>query len=345
MSPIARGSIVAIVAAVLFGVTTPLVHHFGRGVGAFATACLLYAGAALGAVVRRRRAEETRLARSHVPRLLLVAAFGAVLAPAAFAWGLQETGGLATSLLLNLEAPITVLLAFVFYREPIGKRVLVACALMAAGGILLSLRLREGGAWNVLGVAAVTIATLCWALDNTLTRPLADFDPRSVVLWKAAIGATLAALVALVFGEPWPSAWELLALLGCGATGYGFSLQLYLRAQRVVGAARTGSLFASAPFVGAALALALGDRSGAALIVPASALFASAVYLHVSERHGHWHVHHPIVHDHPHTHDDGHHTHRHFPAVKGSHSHSHEHESLEHEHPHGSDVHHRHRHE
>jgi drug/metabolite transporter (DMT)-like permease len=327
----------------LFGATTPLVRHFGANVGPFATAALLYAGAAMGARLRRRT-EEAPLEARHAHRVLLVAAFGAVLAPVAFAWGLQRTGALATSLLLNLEAALTVLLAFAFYREPVGRRVLVACALMMGGGLLLSFRVGSGGAWNALGLAAVTLATLAWALDNTLTRPLADLDPRAVVFWKASIGATLSAVAALVAGDPWPSSRALLVLLVTGAVGYGLSLRLYLLAQRGLGAARTGSLFALAPFMGAALAFGLGDRSGVAFIAAAALLFIIAAYLHVTEAHGHRHIHEPVEHEHTHNHDDGHHTHRHDSPVTGSHSHRHRHDRLEHDHPHGSDVHHRHRH-
>jgi len=341
-NPITRGSLVALLAAVLFGATTPVVHHFGAGVGAFATAALLYGGAALGAAFRRRRVEEPPVGTSHLPRVLLVAIFGAALAPAAFAWGLQRTGGLATSLLLNLEAVFTVILAFAFYREPIGKRVVLACGLMVSGGVVLSFRMGQGGSWNALGLGALLLATLAWALDNTLTRPLADLEPRAVVFWTACTGAPLPVAAALVAGDSWPGTDALLALIAAGAVGYGLSLRFYLEAQRIVGAARTGSLFALAPFVGAALAYVLGDRSGLASVLGASVLFALAVYLHVTEVHGHRHVHEPIEHDHAHTHDDGHHDHVHDPMPNGAHSHPHEHGPHAHAHAHGEDLHHRH---
>ena len=46
LSPALRGALLALVAAVLFGVSTPLVQMAGRGLGPFTTAALLYAGAA-----------------------------------------------------------------------------------------------------------------------------------------------------------------------------------------------------------------------------------------------------------------------------------------------------------
>jgi len=342
---IAQGSWIVIAAAVLFGLTTPLVERFGAHAGPFATATLLYVGAAIGAVGRRKAGERAPGA-AEAPRLLLVATFGAALAPAALAWGLQRSGALTGSLLLNLEALFTVALAAAIYREPIGRRIMLACALMVAGGGVLALRLGGGdGASSLLGIAALMVATLGWALDNTLTRPLSDFDPRATVFWKALVGSTLSGAVGLAFGDHWPNATETLGLLACGASGYGLSLRLYLRAQRLLGAARTGSLFALAPFCGAAVAFVWGDHHGAALVALAAAFFGLAAYLHVTEKHAHSHRHAPLDHEHPHTHDDGHHHHTHRPPVVGAHTHPHHHDAVEHEHPHAADLHHRHEHE
>ena len=70
-SPALRGGLLALLAALLFGLSTPLVQHFGRGLGAFATAALLYAGAALvGLALRQPATREARLRRSDMPRLL-----------------------------------------------------------------------------------------------------------------------------------------------------------------------------------------------------------------------------------------------------------------------------------
>ena len=64
--PAVRGGSLALLAAVLFGVSTPLVQHFGKGLGAFSTAALLYAGAALVGLLSRQRVErEARLVRPH----------------------------------------------------------------------------------------------------------------------------------------------------------------------------------------------------------------------------------------------------------------------------------------
>lgn len=110
---------------------------------------------------------------------------------------------------------------------------------------------------QLFGVLAVLAATAAWGLDNTLSRGVAERDPGQVVLVKATLGASATLVLSWVAGEPVPDAVSAVALVAIGATGYGWSLRLYLLAQREFGAGRTGSVFAFAPFIGAAGALAL----------------------------------------------------------------------------------------
>lgn len=343
--PAVRGGLLALVAAVLFGVSTPLVQKFGTGVDAFATAALLYAGAAVaGALLRQRVEREARVVRGDLTRLLAMAAAGAVVGPVALAWGLQRTSGASASLMLTLEALFTAVLAWRFYRETMDRRVWAAMLLLLAGGAVLVLDQAHGGGARLWGLLAVLVATAAWGLDNTLSRALAERDPGQVVLAKAVLGAAATALLAMGFGESPPTLGAALGLFTVGATGYGLSLRFYLLAQRAFGAARTGSVFAFAPFVGAALAVALGDQSVSWLMATGCALMLAGVVLHLTESHGHEHEHAVMEHEHAHRHDDGHHAHVHVPMPAGAHSHWHRHEPLQHAHPHVPDTHHAHRH-
>ena len=343
--PALRGGLLALLAAALFGFSTPLVQQFGVGLGAFSTAALLYAGAAaVGLLSRQRIDREARLQRADLPRLLAMAGFGAVVGPVALAWGLQHTSGTSASLMLTLEALFTAVLAWRLYRETLDGRVWAAMALLLAGGMVLVFDQGRSGGAQLWGLLAVLLATAAWGVDNTLSRALAERDPGQVVMAKALLGATATTWLAVLFGEPLPSAGAALALFAIGATGYGLSLRFYLLAQRAFGAARTGSVFAFAPFIGAAFALALGDRSASALMALGSALMLAGVVLHLVESHGHAHEHWALDHEHAHRHDDGHHDHLHDSMPTGSHSHPHRHVPLRHAHPHVPDAHHGHRH-
>ena len=161
---------------------------------------------------------------------------------------------------------------------------------------------------------------------------------------KAALGASATAVIAVIASEPMPGASAALGLLLVGATGYGLSLRFYLLAQRAFGAARTSSVFAFAPFIGAALAVALWGRSGGWWMGIGGTLMLAGILLHLAESHGHEHKHEAMQHEHAHRHDDGHHHHSHEPMPIGAHSHAHRHTPSWHSHPHVPDVHHAHRH-
>lgn len=110
------------------------------------------------------------------------------------------------------------------------------------------------------------VATAAWGVDNTLSHALAERDPGQVVMAKAVFGATATTAMTLGLGEPLSPLQAALGLFAIGASGYGLSLRFYLLAQRAFGAARTGSVFAFAPFIGAVFAVALGDRSASGLM-------------------------------------------------------------------------------
>ena len=313
--------------------------------GSFTTAALLYAGAALiGAILRQPISREARVQGSDVSRLLLMAIFGAGIGPVALAWGLQHTSGTSASLMLTMEAVFTAVLARLWYHETLDRRVCLAMGMLTLGGIVLVLDRSEAGTSQVIGLIAVLAATASWGVDNTLSRALSARDPDQVVMLKGTIGAVATVLLAFAFGEPVPRWLPGLGLLLVGATGYGLSLRFYLLAQRSFGAARTGSVFAFAPFVGALLAVVLGERVGNWWMLAGAVLMIAGILIHLVETHGHEHQHDEMEHEHAHSHDDGHHEHFHDLVPVGPHSHRHRHLPLRHTHSHVPDQHHAHRH-
>lgn len=84
-------------------------------------------------------------------------------------------------------------------------------------------------------------------------------------------------------------------------------------ALRALGTSRTGAYFSTAPFVGAALSVALLGEPTPPQFWLAASLMAGGVWLHLSEHHAHEHQHQPLQHSHPHVLDE-HHRHEHdFP--------------------------------
>jgi drug/metabolite transporter (DMT)-like permease len=342
-----RGAAAGLAAALLFGASAPIAKRLLPSSEPLVLSALFYLGAGLllsiGRIGRPRR-QEAPLVRGDVPWLLALTVLGGAVAPVLLLFGLERVRGVSGSLLLNLEAPFTLLVAVAVFEEHATSRVWAAAACVFAGAVVI-----EGGAGpsevDLVGVVAITGACLAWAVDNNITQRLSLRDPVRLVQIKALGAGGGLGLLVVVTGRPWPDHATVLAALGVGGLCYGVSILLDVLALRALGAGREAALFATAPFAGAALAVPLLDEPVGAASVGAALLMALGVALFVSDDHAHEHDHLQVGHEHAHTHDE-HHAHdlADDVAVTAPHSHWHPHRPLRHRHGHVSDAHHRHAH-
>jgi drug/metabolite transporter (DMT)-like permease len=335
-------------AAALFGLSAPTAKLLLEDVPPVLLAGLLYLGAALGLWAQRGFALATKEAQqrsSDLPTLASIVLAGGVAGPVLMLLGLQRVSGLTGSLLLNLEAPFTMLLALWVFREHLGRSGAIAAGLIVAGAAVLKLEPGAFGA-DTLGVLLLASACACWALDNNLTQRLSLRDPFAIVRVKALVaGVANTALGLWISAGELPAGRFIAGALALGSLSYGLSILLDAYALRWIGAAREAAYFATAPFVGALASLVLLNERLRPLDVFAMLVMSWGVVFLLRERHGHVHAHDALEHDHLHTHDE-HHQHEHRPDDPAGepHSHIHRHAPLVHDHPHTSDAHHRHQH-
>jgi len=351
-SPQFLGGVYGLTAAALFGVSPPLAKLLLPEASPLLIAGLLYLGAGLGLlafeVLFYRKTEVSRRESSVGPadRWLLAGMVltGGILGPVCMLWGLQRLSGVLGTLLLNLEAPFTIGLAVLLFREHLGRRGIAGALLIASAAAILQYRPEElrPDAW---GFFAIVSACLWWAIDNNLSQRVSLRDPVAVTRIKALGAGACTVSMAFLAGQSLPRPTILIATLLLGLLSYGFSLVLDMHALRLLGAAREAGFFSTAPFVGAIAAVpVLGEQWGINEVC-ASFIMATGVILLFREHHHHHHIHEEIEHDHVHVHGD-HHEHEHEDRLaEEPHAHLHRHVPLMHGHPHVSDLHHRHEHE
>jgi len=342
---------VALAAAALFGVSTPLAKILLGQLPPVGLAGLLYLGSGSGLLVTRwllRRSSDTMRAeplpvRRDLPWLAGAIVCGGVIAPVLLLWGLQGTGAAPASLLLNLEGVLTTLLAAAIFREAVAMRVWIATLMIVVAGALLSWQGFACAGWPLQSLA-IAGACLFWALDNNLTRKASAGDPIVIALAKGLCAGSVNLALALASGMQWPSVAAVLGALLLGYASYGVSLVLYIYALRNLGSSRASAHFGAAPFIGAIVAVLLLGEPVSVTLVAALLIMAAATWLLLGERHGHLHRHEALEHSHSHTHD-AHHQHAHDGSEGPEpHAHEHRHEPIRHAHPHMPDLHHRHRH-
>lgn len=339
----------ALAAAALFGASTPLVKLLIGGLPALLLAGLLYLGSGLGLaafrLARDRGWKASGLAAGEWRWLAAAIIFGGLLGPFLLVFGLAHVDAGAASLMLNLEAVFTAMLAWVIFKENADRRIVLGMLLIVAGGAVLAWPAFNGEAPDWIGPLAIAAACLCWAIDNNLTRRVSGSDALFIAGAKGLAAGVISTGLAMMSGATFP-AWPTAgAAMAVGLAGYGVSLVLFVRALRDLGTARTGAYFSTAPFVGAAISVLLLGELTPPPFWFAACLMGIGVWLHLTEHHEHVHAHELLEHTHQHTHDT-HHQHEHdFDWVSTEqHNHAHRHEALTHKHPHFPDIHHRHGH-
>jgi drug/metabolite transporter (DMT)-like permease len=340
------GATLGIGSAVLFGAAMPLSKPLLDHTDAWMLAGLLYLGSGVGLGAYRlvARLPRPQLRRSDVIWLGGAILSGGIVAPVLLMFALARMSASGASLLLNAEGVFTALLAWLVFREHVGRRIAIGMILIAAGAITLSWP-TQFEPLDLLPTALVLAACLAWAVDNNLTRRAADLDATWVAATKGLVAGVVNLALALMLGASLPPLGQAGMAMVVGLVTYGISLVLFVLALRQVGTARTGAYFSTAPFIGAILALLMGEQVDVRLAATAL-LMGFGVWLHLTERHDHEHEHAELEHSHGHVHDEHHrHLHETTESPGKPHVHMHRHERLRHKHPHFPDSHHLHRHD
>ena len=260
--------------------------------------------------------ERRKLSRDDLPFTLGMIVLD-IIAPILLMNGVAGTTAANASLLNNFEIVATSAIAFFIFREKISKRMWAALALIALSSFVLSF---EGSASLQFSAGSLLViaSAVCWGLENNCTRMLSSKSTYEIVIIKGLCSGTGMLIIAFILGEKFPPLSSLAVTLLLGFAAYGLSIFIYIRAQEVLGAAKTSAFYALSPFIGALLSFlllkeGLSRRYLAGLLVMLAgsgiAIYDTLRYRH-SHIHSHtiYHIHHGriekeiITHEHEHTH-------------------------------------------
>ena len=335
-----RGIVLALLAAVLYAINIPASKALLGEVDPTFMAALLYLGAGIGVailgVIRKKdRTGEEPLAKGDLPYVLGMILLD-IAAPIFMMFGLKYGTSSNASLLGNFEIVATTLIALLLFHEKVTKRLWGAIALITVSSAILSFE-GSGSFRFSVGSLLVLAATLCWGLENNCTRKISDKSTYQIVTLKGIFSGLGALIIALVIGESFPVVKYIAIVMLLGFIAYGLSIFLYVRAQNVLGAAKTSAYYAVNPFLGALLSFVFLREHLTAMYAVALVIMLAGAALVVRDtlirNHKHFHTH-TFTHTHggsTHTHTVEHtHDHTHV-LTEGTHGHHHSLEELEQE--------------
>lgn len=277
----------AIIAALFYGLSAPLSKLLLNELSPYTMSSLLYFGAGFGMLMvvlsqNTKPKEVMQIFKQKDVKFIALMILLDILAPILLMFGLLSTNASTASLLNNFEIVFTGLIAMVFFKEHIGKKMWIAITIIIASGFLLSFEDFNGFQVSI-GALLVLSASLSWGLENNCTRMLSHHNPLYIVIIKglgSGLGALIIALALNEFGGQ--ILYIGLALL-LGFVSYGMSLFFYISAQRHLGALRTSAYYSTAPFAGAIFSFILLRETLSILFVIAFIFMLIGTYFAIKE--------------------------------------------------------------
>lgn len=291
----------AVLAAVFYAVNMPFSKTLLQAVPPTLLASLLYFGAGVGigliylaSQLKTTPCKQQNLTREDLPYTLGMIVLD-IIAPILLMFGLAHTTSANASLLNNFEIVATSLIALLIFKEAISARLWRAILLVTLSSLILSFEDLSSLTFS-WGSLLVLLAACCWGLENNCTKKLAAKNTYEIVMLKGLGSGMGSLLISLALGEALPSLKYILLALTLGFVAYGLSIFFYIKAQNVLGAAKTSAYYAIAPFIGAFLsfiflqeALTLNYLLALLLMLAGSALIAVDT-LTTSHTHQHTHT-------------------------------------------------------
>lgn len=281
---IKKGIAFAILAAALYATSAPFSKLLFGVMPPTLMAGFLYLGAGLGMLVisfahkmANEEEKEAKLTKADLPYVIAMIALD-VAAPICLLFGLKATTAANASLLNNFEIVATALIALVVFKEKISPRLWVGIFFVTFSCAILSFEDR-GSLRFSYGSLLVLLASVIWGFENNCTRKISSKDPLQIVLLKGIFSGLGSLIIGLLIGERVEALWSVALVLCLGFVAYGLSIYFYVYAQRMLGAARTSAYYAVAPFLAAALSLAIFREAPNASYFVALAFMALGAWL------------------------------------------------------------------
>ncbi len=328
----------AFLAAVFYAINVPISKVLLQHVGPTTMAALLYLGAGIGIGMmslfnKKDREKAESLTKAELPYIVGMIVLD-IAAPIFLMLGISYGSSANASLLGNFEIVATTVIALILFKEAVTKRLWVAIGLITLSSILLSFEGTDSFHFSY-GSLLVIMATVCWGLENNCTRELSSKSTYQIVMLKGLCSGLGALVISLIKKESFPGFGYIAIALALGFVAYGLSIFMYVRAQNVLGAAKTSAYYAVNPLIGALLAFVFLSESLSWMYVIALIVMVIGSALVVVDtfirKHDHEHQH-TFTHSHggsTHTHTVRHsHVHKHY-LTEEKHRHRHSIEELE----------------
>lgn len=259
-----KAIISALLAAVLFAISTPLSKKLMENIPPTFMAAFLYLGAGVGVGIMyifnyKKEDKSLRLDKSDFKYTIAMIGLD-ILAPLLLMLGIKLGSASNASLLENFEIVATSLIALIIFKEKISYKLWIAIFFIIISSFILTFDDKTSLDFSI-GSIFVLLATISWGLENNCTKKISEKSTYQIVTLKGIFSGLGSLFIGLLLKEKIINYKYIFLAMILGFVAYGLSIFLYVRAQRDLGASKTSAYYSVAPFVGAFLAFLInGER-------------------------------------------------------------------------------------
>lgn len=243
----------ALLAALLYALSSPISKLLLEFVGPTLMAACLYLGAGFGLLLvkKTKKTKEEKLEKKDMPYVVGMVVLD-IIAPILLMMGLTITSSSNAALLNNFEIVATTVIAYFIFKEKISKNLLIGIILVLISSIILTFDI-SSLSFN-LGSVLVLLAAIAWGFENNCTKMISNKNPIDIVIIKGIFSGLGSLIISIIINEFTLNYYLIFALI-LGFFSYGLSITTYIYAQRHLGASKTSAFYAVNPFIGSILSL------------------------------------------------------------------------------------------
>ncbi|EIJ66161.1 hypothetical protein BD31_I1688 [Candidatus Nitrosopumilus salaria BD31] len=249
------GYLFAVLAAIMFGSVSVVAKPLVSSVDPILLASLVYIISAITLSPFAKK-KKRNITRRDILLILSIAVCGAVIAPSLYFVGLTHASASDAAIIANGEVFFSVLLAVMFFKERLRLVGWIAILLVLSGMIIITTNLNFSD-FTLQQIhykdMLLILAMLFWALDNNLSRYLAQkMDVANIVQIKSAIGGVMLFVIALLVFKVDINIElnQIMPILALGTVGFAASLYFFLQSLKRIGIVRTITIFSMSSVFG-----------------------------------------------------------------------------------------------
>lgn len=263
-----KGIFLAVFAAALYALSTPVSKILLDYVPSVIMASFLYIGAGVGMflTIAAKKLFNFKRKEEHLTRkeilYIIILIFLDIVAPISMMLGLKMTTASNASLLSTFEIVITSLIALFIFKTKIHLRVWIGIVLITISSIMLSVKDVHDLSFSY-GSLLVLLSCICWGFENNITKKISAKNPKEIVMLKDIFAGIGSLFIALMIGERSNAYWAFGITMILGFIAYGLSSMAFIYSQRSLGAPKAALFYSISPFISVILSfLIFRDKIG-----------------------------------------------------------------------------------